>query len=69
MLRAEGKDVIRNLKNKSVLICDICGRLISNYRWCLPQIAQMHTDVGAEVSPTDSTDEYGCGIRREKNKQ
>ena len=49
MLRAEGKDVIRNLKNKSVLICDICGRLILSYRWCLPQIAQMSTDVGAEV--------------------
>ena len=46
MLRAEGKDVIRNLKKKSVVICDICGRLISSYRWCLPQIAQMSTDVG-----------------------
>jgi len=48
MLRAEGKDVIRNLKKKSVVICDICGRSISSYRWWLPQIAQMHTDVGAK---------------------
>ena len=46
MLRADGKDVIRNLKKKSVLICDICGRLISSCRWWLPQIARMSTDVG-----------------------
>ena len=46
MLRAEGKDVIRNLKKKSVVICDICGRLISSYRWWLQQIVQISTNVG-----------------------
>ena len=47
MLRAEGKDVIRNLKKKSVVICDICGRI--NLK------LQM-------VSPTDIADEHGCSI-------
>ncbi len=31
---------------KSVIIRSICGRTISSYRWWLPQIARMHTDVG-----------------------